>query len=177
MGIEFELDGELSRVTPVYRSGGYDLDVDGRRVEASLAPDEQAGGEGCWRLEMDGRSHEVWLARHGDEIFVHHAGRTHRIASINSLERAAAEASGAAGSGAVMAPMPGVVVEVVTPVGTAVERNALLMTIESMKLQTPILAPQDGVVEEVAFSEGQSFDKGALLVRLGGEEDEQETQA
>ena len=166
MGIEFELDGELSRVTPVYRRGGYDLDVDGRRVEASLRAGELDGG--LCRLEFDGVTHELWLARHGDEIFVHHNGRAHRIAALNSLERATAEASGAAGSGAVLAPMPGVVVEVVAPVGTSVERGALLLTIESMKLQTPILAPHEGVVKEVEFGAGQSFDKGVVLVRLGG---------
>ncbi len=171
MGTEFELDGKLSRVTPVYRSGGYDLDVDGRRVEARLDP-SAAEGDGCWQLEVDGVRHEVWIARHGDEIFVHHAGRTHCIGAINSLERASAEAVGAAGSGAVTAPMPGVVVEVVAPVGTHVERNALLMTIESMKLQTPILAPQDGEVLEVAFEAGQSFDKGVMLVRLGSGDEE-----
>jgi biotin carboxyl carrier protein len=163
MGIEFELEGETSWVTPVYRSGGYDLDVDGRRVAVSLAKDHDGG---CV-LDFDGTPHTIWIAQHGGEIFVHHAGRTHRIVAINSLERAAREASEAAGSDAIAAPMPGVVVEVAVEVGARVERGALLLTIESMKLQTPILAPHEGRVDEVAFAAGQSFDKGVVLVRLG----------
>ncbi len=162
MGIEFELEGETSRVTPVYRRGAYELDVDGRRVAASL--DER--DDGACVLDFDGSRHPLWIARHGDEIFVHHAGRTHRIMAINSLERAAREASGAAGSDAIIAPMPGVVVEVAVETGAHVERGALLLTIESMKLQTPIHAPHEGRVEEVGFHAGQSFDKGVVLVRL-----------
>lgn len=174
MGVEFELDGEASRVTPVYRRGGYDLDVDGRRVVASL----REGAGGACVLEFDGVEHPVWIARHGDEIFVHHGGRTHRIAAINSLERAAREASGAAGADAVVAPMPGVVVEVAVAPGDQIDRNTVLLTIESMKLQTPILAPHDGRVEEIAFRAGQSFDKGAVLVRLAtGDAEEGESRS
>lgn len=162
MGIEFELDGETSRVTPVYRRGGYDLDVDGRRAAAVL----REGTGGAWVLDFDSVEHPVWIARSGDEVFVHHAGRTHRVAAINSLERAAREASGAAGADTVIAPMPGVVVDVAVTPGAHIDRGTVLLTIESMKLQTPILAPHEGRVEEIAFSAGQSFDKGAVLVRL-----------
>ena len=164
MSVEFSLEGEVSRVTPVYRRGGYDLDVDGRRVAASL----DAGEDGVLVLDFDGTRHPIWIACHGDEIFVHHAGRTHRIEAINSLERAAREAIGAGGADAITAPMPGVVVEIAVTPGEAVERGAVLLTIESMKLQTPIHAPHDGRVDEIAFEPGQSFDKGAVLVRLGG---------
>lgn len=171
MGVEFELEDVTSRVTPVYRRGGYDLDVDGRRVRATL----REHAEGACSLEFDGETHPLWVARHGDEIFVHHAGRTHRVAAINSLERAAREAVGAGGADAVIAPMPGVVVEVAVAPGDHIEAGTVLLTIESMKLQTPILAPHEGRVDEVAFEAGQSFDKGAVLVRLGGDAEEGES--
>lgn len=174
MGVEFELDGEVSRVTPVYRSGGYDLEVDGRRVDATLVQ----SADGSCALRFDGHSHPLWIARHGDEIFVHHAGRTHRIAAINSLERAAREAAGAGGADAIMAPMPGVVVEVAVSPGDWVERGRVLLTIESMKLQTPIHAPHEGRVDEIAFVAGQGFDKGVVLVRLiAGERGEGEKES
>lgn len=170
MATEFELDGRLSVVHPVYRTGGFDLEIDGRRVVAKLERRE----DGACLLEIDGVAHPVWIAGHGAEIFLHYAGRSHRVEAINSLERAAREAEAASGGDAITAPMPGVVVEVAVTPGDHVARGGLLMTIESMKLQTAIHALHDGVVDEVGVAAGQSFDKGAVLVRMsiGDEETE-----
>ena len=45
-------------------------------------------------------------------------------------------------------------------------RGQVLVTIESMKLQTALVASRDGVVAEVAVSEGEAISKDQLLVRL-----------
>ena len=69
--------------------------------------------------------------------------------------------------------MPGTVVEVSVAAGQTVAPGQLLMTIESMKLQTAINAPADAIVGEVCVADGDTFDQGDVLVRLaaGDEED------
>jgi pyruvate carboxylase len=62
--------------------------------------------------------------------------------------------------------MPGVVVSIAVESGAAVERGALLLTIESMKLQTAITATHAARVVEVCVAAGDHFDQGSALVRL-----------
>ncbi len=170
MGYEFELEERLSFVTPVYHEGGFDLDVDGRRLRASL----EDRGSGAYELVVEGRRERVWVAQRGDAVFLHWAGRSYRVDAINSLERASREAERGAGGDAVVAPMPGVVVDVAVEPGDRVARGERLLTIESMKLQTALDAPHDACVSEVCYAVGQSFEKGAILVRMQspGEESE-----
>lgn len=162
MGYEFELEERLSRVVPVYRAGGFDLEVDGRCVSATL----RSAGGGAHEVVVDGRREPIWIASQGDVLFLHWRGRSYRVDAINSLERATREAERAAGGEAVTAPMPGVVVEVFVEPGDRVQRGQPLLTIESMKLQTALDAPHDAEVTEIGFAAGQSFDKGAVLVRF-----------
>lgn len=170
MGTEFEIADQLSIVNPVYRKGGYDLEIDGRHVRASL----RQKGEGAYELDLDGEIHPLWIERHGDDLFVHHAGHAHHVVAVNSLERASREADAKTGGGSISAPMPGVIVDVAVVVGAEVSRGDLMLTIESMKLQTAIVSPRDGRVEEILFASGQSFEKGAVLVRLAAPADPKE---
>jgi len=168
MGYEFQLNGELLRVEPAHRPGGFDLLIDGRRVRASLHPGRNPGQH---VLELDGQQQDIWIATRGDVHFIHLRGRTQRVHAINALTRARQAAEPSGGDELLRAPMPGVVVEVVALAGAEVASGQLLMTIESMKLQTPIRAPRATRVEEVYVSAGVSFDEGAALVRLAGADD------
>ena len=71
-------------------------------------------------------------------------------------------------------PMPGTVVEVIATIGTDVQAGELLMTIESMKLQTAITAPHDCRVAELPLAAGATFDQGDVLIRLETPEDGEE---
>lgn len=62
--------------------------------------------------------------------------------------------------------MPGVVVAVAVAEGDAVETGDLLLTLESMKLETAITAPHAAVVAEICVAAGATFDQGAALLRL-----------
>jgi 3-methylcrotonyl-CoA carboxylase alpha subunit len=68
--------------------------------------------------------------------------------------------------------MPGTVVEVVVLEGSTVETGALLLTIESMKLQTAITAPHPARVAEVYVLAGATFDQGDPFIRLEGIDDD-----
>ena len=171
MGYDFELADHSSVVHPTHGDEGLTLSIDGHRVRAALSP---AQNDGEFILELDGHRESVFAARRGDVHFVHFRGRTHRVEAINALERAQREAAPGGGAEFLHAPMPGVVVEVLVEEGAEVESGQLLMTIESMKLQTPIVAPHAARVAELFLLAGASFDQGASLVRFAACDEEEE---
>jgi 3-methylcrotonyl-CoA carboxylase alpha subunit len=71
-----------------------------------------------------------------------------------------------AGHSVARAPMPGVVVSVNAAPGDSVLAGAVLVVIESMKLETQIRAPQDGVVERIHVKIGENFERDAVLATL-----------
>lgn len=162
MGYEFEFEGQRIGVLPIYHRRGFDLEIEGRRISATLT----LLSETSYHLDVDGRVYPIQLAKDGDEIFIHLDGRSWRVVVVDSLERASLGAEGSSHSSSIAAPMPGTVVAITRRVGDPVEEGETILTIESMKLQTAIKAPRDGVVVEVNFEEGAMFPKGAILVRF-----------
>ena len=163
MGYDFALQGESFAVHPVHRPGRGHLAIEGRAFAAELFPGLVPGEH---FLEIDGRQERVFVAVRGDVHFVHWRGRVHRVEAIDALERARRAADPTGGAEVIQAPMPGTVVEVAVAAGEAVRAGQLLMTIESMKLQTAINAPDDATVDEVCVTGGDTFDQGDVLVRL-----------
>ncbi len=64
------------------------------------------------------------------------------------------------------APMPGVVIRVLTSEGDRVEARQPLVVLEAMKMETPLVSPYEAVVRRVHVAEGERVDGGALLVEL-----------
>ena len=75
-------------------------------------------------------------------------------------------AAGAAGSGAILAPMPGKVIAVEVAAGAKVVRGQKLLTLEAMKMEHTLTAPFDGVVAELNVSAGSQVQVEALLARI-----------
>jgi pyruvate carboxylase len=64
------------------------------------------------------------------------------------------------------APIPGMISSLAVSVGTKVEKNAKLLTLEAMKMQTTVYASTAGVVDEVLAQVGDSVQSKDLLIRL-----------
>jgi acetyl-CoA/propionyl-CoA carboxylase biotin carboxyl carrier protein len=64
------------------------------------------------------------------------------------------------------APMDGVVVRVAVAPGQAVERHAVLVVLEAMKMQIPVTAPRAGQVRAVLVAEGDSVTAGQPLAEV-----------
>lgn len=75
-------------------------------------------------------------------------------------------AAGAQGGVKITAPMPGKVLSVKAPVGTAVTKGQVVMILEAMKMENEIVAPQDGTVASIDVAEGGSVEAGAVLATL-----------
>ena len=62
--------------------------------------------------------------------------------------------------------MPGVVVELLSAEGDAVEKGQPLLILEAMKMQNEIEAPLAGVVKTIHVGEGEAVGNGAKLVTI-----------
>ena len=109
------------------------------------------------------REHDIFVARDGDKIFIHAYGESWEVRAINAIDAATL---GRGSTNAVLAPMPGTVVQVHVKAGEDVTEGQILIVIESMKLQTSIVAERDGAIAEVLFATDESFNKGAELMRF-----------
>jgi biotin carboxyl carrier protein len=61
---------------------------------------------------------------------------------------------------------PGRVAEIHVGVGDRVEQDQEVLTLESMKMLTPVTAPAAGSVAEIHVEIDQFVDEGAVLVRI-----------
>ncbi len=69
--------------------------------------------------------------------------------------------------GEVVAPLPGVVKQIMVGVGDKVKRGDTVLTIEAMKMENNISAEQSGTVKAVKVSPNQQVNQGETLVVIG----------
>jgi 3-methylcrotonyl-CoA carboxylase alpha subunit len=75
-------------------------------------------------------------------------------------------AGGAAGDGAILAPMPGRIIAVAVEAGARVAKGDKLVTLEAMKMEHTLTAPFDGEVTALTAETGAQVTEGTLLVRV-----------
>lgn len=63
-----------------------------------------------------------------------------------------------------MAPMPGMVLEMHVEAGQEVNTDDPLLVLEAMKMENIILSPRDGVISEVKVVQGAAVEKGVVLI-------------
>jgi acetyl-CoA/propionyl-CoA carboxylase biotin carboxyl carrier protein len=146
-----------------------------------LVPSAEGGGPGAtfWfeggRLEVDGveRPLRVWREegvgadRGGSAVWLLD-GRSEPVRFAPASQTGANSAAGRPGS--LEAPMPGVVIDVRTEPGAAVEEGDVLVVLESMKMELSIQSPRGGAVAEVLVGKGEQVARGQALIALATEE-------
>jgi propionyl-CoA carboxylase alpha chain len=122
-------------------------------------------------LEVDGLRRRERMTKAGERIVVHCPR-----GDVELAIRPRFSLPGSAGpSGALVAPMPGKVIELRVAPGQTVRAGETLLVIEAMKMEHPVRAPGDGTVVEVRVAPGQQVENGALLLVVepaGGDEPE-----
>lgn len=68
------------------------------------------------------------------------------------------------GGKALVAPMPGMVIDVVVKAGDPVKAGDVVVILEAMKMENGLEAPADGVVAEVCVKAGDAVTKDAVLL-------------
>jgi biotin carboxyl carrier protein len=82
------------------------------------------------------------------------------------LREVAGGASDASGGYVLKAPMPGLVVKVPVKQGDTVEAGAVLLILESMKMQNELKTPVAGTVSAVNVKEGDSVEQRFVMIEV-----------
>ena len=81
------------------------------------------------------------------------------------------EASQGAGDGAILSPMPGLVISVDVAEGDRVAKGDRLLTVEAMKMEHSLRAPFDGIVGKLQVSTGARVSENQLVVSVMKEQE------
>jgi len=119
-------------------------------------------------IDVDGTSYQVELVELGRraEAPVGPRPASPRPApAATPVRRPAVQASDGA-PGAVLAPLPGLVLRVAVKEGDAVQAGQTLVVMEAMKMENAVPAPHHGTVRKVFVTEGASVGEGDPLVEI-----------
>ena len=149
---------------------GAHLTLNGEPVQFDLA---SLNGNGLHVLRRGNQSTELYLSTQQRGVYEVLVGGRRVIAHVNVgwqtnlAHRRARRRADAIAAGDLIAPMPGVVIQVMAAEGDRVEQDQVLAVLESMKMQMQVRAPFAGRVRRVNVKEGAAVEKGALLVKIG----------
>lgn len=108
----------------------------------------------------EGQGYEIFLNGQRFEVFVEDE-RTRLLAGLAQGRTVQSAAS-------ILAPMPGLVVNVLVQPGDVVAQNQTVAVLEAMKMENDLPAPTGGTVKEVRVSKGQTVDLGEVLIVIEG---------
>jgi propionyl-CoA carboxylase alpha chain len=113
--------------------------------------------------EVNGRRATARVTREGYRLYVQAPGGT---VAFDVVPRFVAPGAAPATAGGLVAPMPGIVLDVRCAPGDVVDARQTLVVLEAMKMEHHVRAPADGVVAEVRVAKGQHVENGAVLLVL-----------
>jgi biotin carboxyl carrier protein len=127
------------------------------------------------RITLDGKSYDVTVEMLGEQA-VSPAVNVLSASSMvmgsapvmapTSAAPAAAKPAEPKAAGAVPCPLSGTIVAVHVTEGQQVKAGDLLVTLEAMKMNTPVRALTSGTVRSLAAKQGAVFEEGATLLVL-----------
>lgn len=137
---------------------GWRLAIHGASIFATGTLDD-----GSLIATLDGCQRRVGVVRRDDRIIVLERGHGTTLALHDPLD--VGEVEEGAG-GAIAAPLPGKVIQVLVTVGEKVEKGKPLLVLEAMKMEHTIAAAGAGTVEAVHVAAGDQVAEGAALIAL-----------
>ena len=64
----------------------------------------------------------------------------------------------------IIAPMPGIVLDILKTKGDSISKGENVLVLEAMKMENVLKAPADGIIDKIEVSKGQAVDKGQMLI-------------
>ena len=150
-------DGETTYPVAVTRDAG------GWRIDGILGTAEQVG-PGRLNVTLDGVRRTVSAMLDNHVVTVRDDGLTWRLTLPDPLAPGDDEED--AGD-RLIAPIPGLVTQVLVATGDTVTRGQVLVVLEAMKTVFRLAAPADTVVAAVSCAAGEMVQEGQILVGFG----------
>lgn len=120
-------------------------------------------------IRHDGRLHLVHITGLDNKGHVSATinGRPISLSVMDELRAQALESRGdGAGNGAILADIPGLVIEVKVKVGQQVHPGDPVVVVEAMKMQNELCATVAGLVKSIPVEEGQAVNPGDPLILI-----------
>jgi acetyl-CoA/propionyl-CoA carboxylase biotin carboxyl carrier protein len=118
-------------------------------------------GDRLVSVEVDGRAYEVRVQMPEPPW-----------AALARLRRGRASTAGPAGSGAIVSPMQGTVLQVEVANGDHVVSGQVLCVVEAMKMENEIASPYTGVVSDLEIQPGSAVISGQVLCVVQQEQED-----
>jgi len=143
----------LVRVT-IHGDGRFNVN----QTSFTLTPHETG-----WRLDIAEQTRDLNILVQQDTVFVFDQGRCHTFNLVDPHDQHSDTDTGGNG---VIAPMPGLVRDVMVQVGDTIAQGDDLLILEAMKMEHRLTAHRDGIVAEILCTQGDQISDGAILVRF-----------
>ncbi len=93
---------------------------------------------------------------------------TYKVILKNDLDQQITEMGFSLGSSKnisnIIAPMPGLILDIHVKEGEAVTEDSPLLILEAMKMENVITSPREGVIKSITVKKGDTVDKKQLLI-------------
>lgn len=126
------------------------------------------------RITVEGKTYDVVVEKIGGDRaattttpVVHAAAPVSARAIAPAPAPAPAPKPAAAGAGDALSPLAGIVQAIDAAVGATVKEGDLVITLEAMKMYTPINAVGDGTIKAIHVKIGDAVEEGQVLYTIG----------
>ena len=158
--MEFQTQGARLNVAIVYRrTGDYWIEI-GKKI---FEGDGELGTDGALTAMLNGKQLSAAVMRTSSGIAVMMGGHTFVLSPRDALAHADEHVGE---TDAVVAPMPGRVVQLLVKKGDRVKRGGAIAVLEAMKMEHTLAAPADVTIERLAVSQGDQVAEGAVIAKL-----------
>jgi len=140
-----QLNAETIRLEHV-RGPEYVLHYDGRTVEIILEEHDRRNV----RITSGHKTFDIKISDHRDQLLSSWGMKDGEVAPESNI----------------IAPMPGLVLDIQVDVGQRVESGDVLMVLEAMKMENEIRAASEGVVKSIAIQKGDAVQKAQVLMEF-----------
>ena len=155
---EFLIDEDVYTVEILSLSDEMVMMVNGKRYQISQTTTDSSS-----TLKINNNLYKTYAADTKNNAFLKVESEIYRLEKKKN-ETAQSKENQSANN--IKASMPGIVIEVVVKEGDKVKEGDVILSTESMKMQTNIIAPRDAVIGKIYFKRNETFEKGAVLASL-----------